>query len=120
MLLKSEGEATPQTAQFPLSLVEFVSLMALLMAITSLSIDIMLPALPSIGHALGVAGENDRQYVISVYFVGFAAGQFLFGPLSDRYGRKRPLLGGLALYLAGTALALASATFPHLLAARVV
>jgi DHA1 family bicyclomycin/chloramphenicol resistance-like MFS transporter len=118
MLVKSQG-AVPQTAQFPLSFLEFVSLIALLMALTALSIDVMLPALPQIGHALGVDDENDRQLVISVYFIGFAAGQLLFGPLSDHYGRRSPLLAGLALYIAGTIIALSSGSFAGLLAARV-
>ncbi len=108
----------PQTAQFPLSFLEFVSLIALLMALTALSIDVMLPALPQIGAALGVGKENDRQLIITIYFVGFAAGQFLFGPVSDHYGRKRPLLAGLALYIVGTVLALTSTSFAGLLAAR--
>jgi len=118
MLVKSQG-AVPQTAQFPLSFLEFVSLIALLMALTALSIDVMLPALPQIGHALGVDDENNRQLVISVYFIGFAAGQFLFGPLSDHYGRRQPLLAGLALYIAGTIIALSSGSFAGLLVARV-
>ena len=118
MLAKSQDGAVAQTAQFPLSFLEFVSLIALLMALTALSINVMLPALPQIGAALGVGGENDRQLVISVYFIGFAAGQFLFGPVSDHWGRKKPLLLGLALYLAGTVLALSSSSFAGLLAAR--
>ena len=93
MLVKSQG-AAPQTAQFSLSFIEFVSLIAFLMALTALSIDVMLPALPQIGNALGVSDENDRQLVISIYFIGFAAGQILFGPLSDHYGRRQPLLAG--------------------------
>jgi MFS transporter, DHA1 family, multidrug resistance protein len=117
MLVKSQ-DAAAQAAQFPLSFLEFVSLIALLMALTALSIDVMLPALPQIGETMGVADENDRQLVISVYFIGFAAGQFLFGPVSDHWGRRTPLLLGLALYLAGTALALSSASFAGLLAAR--
>ncbi len=119
MLVKSQERAAPQAAQFPLSFLEFVSLMALLMALTALSIDVMLPALPQIGAALGVSDENDRQLVISVYFVGFAAGQFLFGPISDHYGRRPPLLAGLALYIVGTVLALSSGSFAGLLFARV-
>ena len=119
MLEKSEDRAAPQAAQFPLSFLEFVALIALLMALTALSIDVMLPALPSIGKALGVGDENDRQLIISIYFIGFAAGQFLFGPISDHYGRKKPLLIGLGLYLIGTILALASGSFAALLAARV-
>lgn len=113
-------EAAPQAAQFPLSFVEFVSLMALLQALTALSIDVMLPALPQIGKALGAGDDNARQLVISIYFIGFAAGQFLFGPLSDHYGRRPPLLIGVGLYVAGTILALASGSFAALLAARVL
>ncbi len=119
MLVKSQG-AVSQTAQFPLSFLEFVSLIALLMALTALSIDVMLPALPQIGNALGVGDENDRQLVISVYFVGFAAGQLLFGPISDHYGRRQPLLAGLVLYIAGTIIALSSGSFAGLLVARVL
>ncbi len=120
MLVKPQIGAALKTAEFPLSFFEFVSLIALLMGITALSIDIMLPALPQIGQALGVTGENDRQLVLSFYFIGFAVGQFLFGPLSDRFGRKSPLLAGLALYVGGTILALASGSFHGLLAARVL
>jgi DHA1 family bicyclomycin/chloramphenicol resistance-like MFS transporter len=119
MLVKPQG-AAPQTAQFSLSFIEFVSLIAFLMALTALSIDVMLPALPQIGNALGVSDENDRQLVISIYFIGFAAGQILFGPLSDHYGRRQPLLAGLGLYIAGTILALSSGSFVGLLVARVL
>ncbi len=118
MLVKSQRAAS-RTAQFPLSFLEFVSLIALLMALTALSIDVMLPALPQIGNSLGVGDENDRQLVISVYFIGFAAGQLLFGPLSDHYGRRQPLLAGLALYIAGTVIAVSSDSFAGLLIARV-
>ena len=112
-------EARPKAAGFPLSFFEFVSLIALLMALTALSIDVMLPAIPQIGKALGVSAENDKQLIISVYFIGFAAGQFLFGPLSDHYGRRLPLLAGLGIYIAGTVIALLSGSFAALLAARV-
>src|SRR3974390_1810107 len=102
MLLKPEQRAAAQAAQFPLTAVEFVSLMALLMALTALAVDVMLPALPQIGRALGVANGNDRQLIISVYLGGFALGQFLCGPASDRFGRRPPLLIGLALYVCGS------------------
>ncbi len=118
MLLKPERRAGPGAAQFPLSALEFVALMAALMALTALTVDVMLPALPQIGRSLGVANGNDRQLVVSIYLGGFALGQFIFGPLSDRFGRKPPLLFGLALYICGTLLAAASASFAGLLAAR--
>ena len=90
------------------------------MALTALTVDVMLPALPQIGNSLGVANGNDRQLVVSIYLGGFAMGQFIFGPLSDRFGRKPPLLFGLALYICGTVLAASSSSFAGLLAARVL
>jgi DHA1 family bicyclomycin/chloramphenicol resistance-like MFS transporter len=103
-----------------ISFVEFVGLTAALMALTALSIDIMLPALPQIGAALGVAGENDRQLVVILYMAGFAVGQIFFGPLSDHFGRKPVLLSGLAIFIAGTFGALVSGSFTTLLAARLI
>jgi MFS transporter, DHA1 family, multidrug resistance protein len=120
MFLRTSKEAAPQVAQFPLTSTEFVTLMALLMAVTAISIDIMLPALPQIGNSLGVQSENDRQLVVSFYVVGFASGQLLFGILSDCFGRKRPLLAGLTLYICGTLLALSAGSFHALLLARVL
>ncbi|CFX57615.1 Drug resistance transporter, Bcr/CflA subfamily [Candidatus Filomicrobium marinum] len=104
----------------PLSFVEFVGLTAALMALTALSIDIMLPALPEIGSALGVDNQNDRQLVVILYMAGFAAGQLIYGPLSDRFGRRPVLLAGLGIFVAGTVAALVSQSFYWLLAARIV
>ncbi|AFL52600.1 DHA1 family bicyclomycin/chloramphenicol resistance-like MFS transporter [Sinorhizobium fredii] len=88
-----------QTAMLSgLTKVQFIALMAMLMSINAISIDIMLPGLQEIGASLGVADENDRQYVISAYLFGMGFAQLFFGPLSDRFGRKAPLLAGLALY----------------------
>lgn len=72
-----------------------------LSAITPLSIDIYLPALPTLQKALA-ADEAQTLYTLSAFFIGFAAGQLLFGPLTDRFGRKRPLLCGLAVYIAAS------------------
>jgi MFS transporter, DHA1 family, multidrug resistance protein len=95
-------------------------LMALLIAVAALSMDVMLPALPRIGGSLGVVNRNDTQLVLSVYLGGFSIGQFLSGPISDRFGRKPPLLFGLALYIIGTLWAIASGSFGELLTARVL
>ncbi|HTO30053.1 MAG TPA: multidrug effflux MFS transporter [Pararhizobium sp.] len=81
-----------------LSKPQFIALMAMLMAINAISIDIMLPGLQEIGASLGVADENTRQYVITSYLIGMGCAQLFFGPLADRFGRKLPLLGGLAVY----------------------
>ncbi len=103
-----------------LSHAEFITLMALLMALTALSIDIMLPALPDIGRAFAVRTDNDRQLVVTSYLMGLAAGQLLWGPLSDRFGRKAPLLAGLAVFVLGAILAVSASTFELLIAARVL
>ena len=97
---------------------EFVALMAALMASNALAIDAMLPALPAIGEALGVAEDNRRQLVITFYLLGFGAAQMLYGPLSDRFGRKRLLVGSLVLYGVFATLSGIAASFTLLLAAR--
>lgn len=78
-----------------------------LAAIGPFSIDMYLPALPSLGASLG-ATPGAVQGTLAIYFLGLAFGQVLYGPLSDRHGRRRPLFVGLGLYaLAATACALA-------------
>jgi DHA1 family bicyclomycin/chloramphenicol resistance-like MFS transporter len=69
-----------------------------LSAIAPLSIDIYLPALPMLRQALA-ADEAHTLFTLSAFFIGFGIGQLLLGPLSDRFGRKRPLLAGLVLYV---------------------
>ncbi|HEX5182984.1 MAG TPA: multidrug effflux MFS transporter [Allosphingosinicella sp.] len=99
---------------------EFVALIAGLMAINSLAIDAMVPALPAIGHSLHVLTENERQLVVTFYMLGFGTTQILYGPLSDRYGRKPVLMTSLVLYVAFALLCAASGSFPLLLAARLL
>ncbi len=103
-----------------LSYVEFIALIALMMALTALSIDLMLPALPKIGAALGVSDANNRQIVIISYVLGFSVGQLAYGRLSDRFGRKPVLMFGLAVFIAGSLVASLSSSFLLLLGARTV
>lgn len=99
---------------------EFILLMGALMALNSIAIDVVLPALPAMGRALGVVSDNERQLVISAYLFGFGAVQLLVGPLADRFGRRKPLLIGIALYVVTAALAPFSPTLAILLALRFV
>ena len=85
--------------QLPMGKREFIALAAFLMAINSLAIDIMLPALQQIGSSLGVENENHRQYVVTAYLIGFGSAQLIYGPLSDRFGRRIPLLIGIVVYV---------------------
>lgn len=97
---------------------EFIGLIAALMALNSLAIDIMLPALPYMGEAFGITTENERQFVISAYMLGYGMGQLAFGPISDRFGRRRPLLVGISIYVVAVATATLSPTFGAMLAFR--
>jgi len=99
---------------------EFVVLMAALMSLNAFAIDAMVPALPAIGSDLGVADENSRQLLVSLYVFGFGTSQILYGPLSDRFGRKPVLIFSLVLYLAFSLLCAAAASFTLLLAARML
>ena len=99
---------------------EFIALIAALMALNSLAIDIMLPALPRMGEALGLANANDNQFVLTAYLIGFGVAQLFFGPISDRYGRRIPLFLGIAVYIVAAAAAAIAPTFETLLALRFV
>jgi DHA1 family bicyclomycin/chloramphenicol resistance-like MFS transporter len=92
--------ATPSTARLTL-------ILGALTAFGPLSIDMYLPSLPTIAREFQTDTAT-AQLSLSLFFVGLAAGQALYGPIADRYGRKRPLLVGCALYaLASIACALA-------------
>jgi MFS transporter, DHA1 family, multidrug resistance protein len=110
--------STASANQAPLRFGEFVALIASMMALTALGIDSMLPALPAIGDSLGVTEPNHRQFVITAFLFGFAIAQLVYGPLSDRFGR-RPVLG-IALFSYGLTCALAavSKSFELLLVSR--
>lgn len=80
--------------------VELIALLAGLMSLNALAIDVMLPALPAMGLDLGVSDENRRQLVVVAFVLGMGAGQLIFGPLSDRFGRRPVLLVSLVTYAA--------------------
>jgi DHA1 family bicyclomycin/chloramphenicol resistance-like MFS transporter len=110
---------TARSAAAPvISRTEFIALLAGLMALNALAIDIMLPALPYMGEALGVSNENERQLVVSAYMIGFGMAQLAFGPITDRFGRRAPLFVGVALYVACALAAVFSPNFAVLLALR--
>ena len=99
---------------------EFVFLMALLMSMTALSIDAMLPALGQIGQSLNVQNSNDTQMVISAVSLGMAVGLLLYGPLSDSYGRKNSLYLGIFIFLIGVMISIYSTNFSFMLMGRVL
>ena len=96
---------------------QLVTMVAALMALNALAIDIMLPALDAIATDLGVVGGNDQQLVVVAYILGFGVPQLVWGPLSDRFGRRPVLFVSLIGYtLAGLA-CLATQSFEQLLMA---
>ena len=99
---------------------EFVPLIALLMSLVALATNAMLPALPMIGSDLGATRANDAQFVITSVFLGVGIGQMIFGPLSDRVGRKAAIHAGLVLFMAGCVVSVFASTFPVMIAGRIL
>src|SRR5690348_3019976 len=97
---------------------EFVVVIAAIMALNPLAMDIMMPALPNIGSAFHIDVANHLQMVLSAFLIGFGVGQFVIGPLSDSFGRRPVLLGGMVLYAIASVLAIAAPSFETLLLAR--
>jgi MFS transporter, DHA1 family, multidrug resistance protein len=77
------------------------------------------PAMPALAVALDTTPALVKQ-TLTVYLVAFAAGQLVYGPLSDRFGRRPVMVGGLLVYIAGSLLAAFAGSIEMLLAARVV
>jgi DHA1 family bicyclomycin/chloramphenicol resistance-like MFS transporter len=71
---------------------ELTVMMSSLMALNALAIDAMLPAFPAMVRGLSLAEPNQIQYIISTFLAGTGIGALIYGPLSDRYGRKPILL----------------------------
>ncbi|MBN9041184.1 MAG: multidrug effflux MFS transporter [Rhizobiales bacterium] len=99
---------------------EFVVIVASIIALNPLAMDMMLPALPNIGASFKISDGNYLQSVLSTFLLGFGIGQFVIGPLSDRFGRRPVLLGGMVLYGLASLLALFAPSFEMLLLARVL
>src|ERR1700733_788241 len=99
---------------------EFVILAAAMMSTQAIAIDAMLPAFPVIVRALHVANENHVQWIVTAYMVGLGCGQLFWGLISDRFGRRPILIGGLSLYILAALLAGLAGSFQTLLVWRFV
>lgn len=85
------------SSRSPLPPAQLIALLGALVAFGPLAIDLYLPALPAIAHGLGASIEA-VQSSVTVFLAGFSLGMLLYGPLSDRYGRRPVLLAGMALF----------------------
>jgi DHA1 family bicyclomycin/chloramphenicol resistance-like MFS transporter len=99
---------------------EFVVLAAAMMSTQAIAIDAMLPAFPVIVSALNVANENHIQWIVTAYMAGLGCGQLFWGLMSDRFGRRPILLGGLGLYVLAALLCGLTGSFHTLLVWRFV
>ncbi len=79
-----------------------LAVLSALMGFASISTDFYLPAMPAMAAALG-ADAGTIEFTISGYLVGFSLGQLLWGPVSDRHGRRGPVAAGLVLFIIGSA-----------------
>ena len=103
-----------------MSFAEFIILMAMMMSMTALSIDAMLPALSIIGNDLGVEDPNNNQLTISALFFGLAFGQLIYGPISDSTGRKMPLYGGLTIFILGSLISILASNLTIMIIGRTI
>jgi len=101
-----------------LSRTEFIILMSVIVAVDALAIDSMLPALSFISNDFGIAEGNDRQYIVTSIFAGYAIGVMIYGIASDSFGRKPPIYAGFAVFLIGTIVAVFATSFSMLLIGR--
>jgi DHA1 family bicyclomycin/chloramphenicol resistance-like MFS transporter len=94
-------------------------ILSTLMSFASMSTDMYLPALPTIGRALHASAAS-IDLTFSSFLVGFSAGQLLWGPIADRYGRRMPVAVGLVLFVIGSAGCALSTSVWQLMGWRVV
>ena len=115
---KAEPEQTSAGAALP-ARSGFVLLLAALTAVGPLSIDMYLPAMPTLATTFG-ASAGTVQFTLSGFFVAFAAGQLVYGPVSDALGRRRPLLVGLLLFVLASLLCTTATSASDLIFLRVL
>ncbi|MCA8883136.1 MAG: multidrug effflux MFS transporter [Rhodobacteraceae bacterium] len=102
------------------SRIEFIALMAMMVAVIAFSLDAMLPALPQIAASLSPDAPDRVQLLVPSFVLGLGLGTLTVGPMADRFGRKPVLLVLVAVYCAGAALAWRAQSLDLLLAARVL
>src|SRR5471032_1694712 len=96
-----------------------IAVLAALAATGTLATNILLPSLPQMAASLGVSSAAVTS-AITVFLAVFALGQLAVGPISDRYGRRWPVLIGFAVFFAGSIWCALATDLPSLLSGRVI
>lgn len=117
----SQLKGTSRRSIRPLSRAGFVAIIASCMGMSALSIDLALPAFGEMRAEFNLSADSTAvSQIITTFFIGLALGQLVFGPLSDRFGRKPVLFLGIAVYIVGAVGAAFASSLPLLLACRFV
>ena len=101
----SAESSTPEGESKPPSRVRMIAVLGALVALGPLTIDMYLPALPTIADDLSVS-SSVAQLTLTGTLAGLALGQLIVGPLSDSLGRRRPLMAGIVLHMLASLLCL--------------
>ncbi len=104
---------------WPIPKIVLLALAGLLIMVPPMTVDMLLPNLNAIAADFGQAPAAVRQ-VVPFFFIGLGLGHFIWGPFSDRYGRRPALIAGIALYAIASLLAAFAPSLGSLLALRVV
>lgn len=109
----------PAANPAPLRTGRIIAILGMLAAFAPMATDMYLPGFQQMAADLGVS-DGAVEVTLSVFFLGLAVGQFLYGPLIDRFGRRVPLLLGVGLYVLATLACLWAPDIPTLAALRFV
>lgn len=115
--MTSAVDASPRPDTAPRITVALLVTLALLSAVAPFATDLYLPAFPRMVDDLQTSPTN-VQLTLTAFLIGLAAGQLIFGPLSDRFGRVKPLVIGAAICVAASVVAVLAPTIEVLIAAR--
>ncbi|MCZ0730055.1 multidrug effflux MFS transporter [Mycolicibacterium iranicum] len=115
--MTSAVDASPRPDTAPRITVALLVTLALLSAVAPFATDLYLPAFPRMVDDLQTSPTN-VQLTLTAFLVGLAAGQLIFGPLSDRFGRVKPLVIGATICVAASVVAVLAPTIEVLIAAR--
>lgn len=98
---------------------KFVLLLGLMVAIGAFTTDMYLPSLPEVASDLG-ASESGAKFTITATLIGAALGQFVIGPLTDRYGRRMPALIGIGVHIVASLVCVFTYDLVPLIALRII